>query len=146
MEHLQKTVEFFNAIEKGQWFEVYEMLDDDFKFYGSLPDPFNKEQTIAFQQAVYEAFPDLSFTVKKIEDRGDKVLVKLGAHGTHTGSLELPFLGLKPIPPSHVKIDLPIEKAEVKFRNDQIEIIHLNIPLHGGLFGILEQIGFESTE
>jgi len=146
MEHVQKTVQFFSALESGRWFELFEMLDDDFKFYGTLPDPFNKEETVAFQQAMHKAFPDLSFEVKRIMDDTDKVIVDLRVTGTHTGPLTLPFHGFKTFPPSKARFSLPIEEAEVFFRNDKVEVVHTTVHLHGGLFGILEQIGAENTE
>ncbi|EFB40874.1 MULTISPECIES: ester cyclase [Parachlamydia] len=146
MEHVQKAIGFLNAMEEGRWFDVFEMLDDDFKFYGSLPDPFDKGETVAFQQVIHQAFPDLSFKVKKIEEKNKKIFIDLGVTGTHTGPLKLPFPGFKTYPPSGARFSLPIEEAELIFRNDKVEIIRCTTHLHGGIFGILEQIGAENTE
>ena len=143
MNRVELASEFFRAIEQGHWHEVSLLLTDDFAYYGPTPEPYGKEEWLHMQEALNHAFPDWSFHLSKVEQELDKVVVTVHITGTHDGPLKLPIMGLAPLPPTHQKITLPEEHATLTFRGDQISELHTETTLHGGLLGLLTQLGLE---
>lgn len=143
MNLIKKTVEFITAIEAGNWYDVEEELEEDFTFYGPMPDPFDKETWLAFQKAIRNAFPDWSLHLSDIEQGGNKITITIHITGTHTKPLILPLHPKRTILPTYAKINLPVEQAILVYRGEKIESIRTQSHLHGGILGILEQLGIE---
>lgn len=143
MDDVERAAHFFKLIEEKKFYELAKLLDDDFKYFGPLPDPFSKEIWLAFQRAIQQAFPDWSYNLKKVEKGDDTVEVTVEITGTHKHALSLPLPGVNPIPATAKEIHLPEERATLKFRGDKLYELHVQSTPHGGLPGLLEQLGVE---
>ncbi|MGA8163984.1 MAG: nuclear transport factor 2 family protein [Waddliaceae bacterium] len=140
---VEKTVFFFRYMEESDFYAVSELLADNFRFFGPLPDPFDKNVWLSFQKAIQHAFPDWKYHLKKVEKMGDAVEVTVEITGTHLKELTLPWPLVKPIPPSGTKIYLPEEKVILKFKNGQLHELHIYSSPHGGFPGLMEQLRVE---
>jgi len=143
MDDVERTVAFFEAIEAKDWLKIEGLLTDDFLYYGPMPDPVGKEEWMKFQYAVQYAFPDWAYHLSAVEMEGDHIRVTVHITGTHTRELTLPIEGVQPIPPTDKKIELPKEHALVKVKGGKISELRVESTYHGGLPGILEQLGIE---
>lgn len=141
MDEVETTVTFFKAIENKDWRSLEELLADDFRYYGPLPDPFDGKVWLQFQRAVQKAFPDWAYNIAKVEKQADTVHVKVHITGTHSEALELPWPGIPLIPPTGRKIEMPDEDAFVKVKEGKVKELRVEMQLHGGLPGLLEQLG-----
>lgn len=134
--------EIFSALEKKNWDKVEQKLTEDFTFSGAVPKPISKKDWVGVHRAIQTGIPDLRFNLRKVSVKGDKVIATVKLEGTHT--IELPPLtamGTKPIPPTGKKIQLPEEEIELTFAGDRISNLNVKPVPHGGVQGILEQIG-----
>lgn len=143
MDDIALVVSFFRAIESKDWHKLGEIVADDFRYYGPTPDPFGKEVWLDFQRAVQHAFPDWSYNLQKVERINGLVSVTVRISGTHTNELSLPLEGVRPIPPTNIRIELPEEHATLKVRGEQIIELDVEQQLHGSLPGLLERLGAE---
>lgn len=143
MDKIEQAISFFQSIEEKDWSKLRQLLSDDFLYYGPMPDPFNKEEWLAFQMAVQTAFPDWSYNLKKVELNNDSVEIIVHITGTHLNELKLPMDDLKAVPASGIKIDMPEERATLKFKFEKISELKVHGTFHGGLPGLLTQLGLE---
>lgn len=143
MDDLEQVVDFFEAIESGDWHALSEKVDDQFLFYGPFPDPVGKETWIDFQRAVLSAFPDWAYNIEKVEKIGTSFEITVHITGTHLNELALPIKGFDSIPASKIKIEMPVEHALLKVRNGKVIEMRVEQQLHGNLPGLLEQLGVE---
>jgi hypothetical protein len=61
--------------------------------------------------------------------------------GTHTGGLDLTFMGIPVQPPTGRRVALPEEPVEAYFRDGRmVREVVMKVP-GGGLEGVLQQIG-----
>ena len=144
LELVEKTIEFFRDIEKKDWSALIHMLTDDFLFYGPMPDPIDRETWLEFEQAIRKAFPDWHYNIRMVEERGLEVHVKVQITGTHKKALSLPKLGIPDVPPTGNAIKLPVEHSILQYREDgKVKALRVEKAFHGGLPGLLEQLGVE---
>ena len=140
---IELAVDFFKTIEDKDWHKLSKMLHDDFKYYGPTPDPFDKDIWLSFQKAVGSAFPDWSYNLQKVEQINNAVRVTVHITGTHSEVLDLPWEGAKPIPATGKEVEMPIEHAEVTFKDGQVASLKVEMGPHGSLPGLLEQLGID---
>lgn len=143
MDNIELTVAFFRAIETRSWPTLGKLLSDDFRYFGPMPESFDKEVWLSFVEAIQEAFPDWAYHLKKVEGNGNTVKITLQITGTHTKPLTLPWKDVKTIPATHRKVHMPQEEATLKVRNGKVNELHVKFSHHGGLIGLLEQLGIE---
>jgi hypothetical protein len=143
MKDIILTALFFNAIETKDFHALSQMLHPQFLYYGPLPDPFDKETWLDFQRAVQNAFPDWSYNISKLEKKEDCTEATVQITGSNLKELKLPLKGVKPIPPTGKRIEMPIEHAWIKCEGDKIKELKVESQFHGSLPGLLEQLGVE---
>lgn len=103
-------------------------LSEDFLCRNLLPQIVDKEVSLRFMQAMMRAFPDWSWSANlqgEHPTRGDRTRVHVATHisGTHSGDLIL--LGLPVIPPTGIRIALPLRRMHCTVHGDLIEEIDL---------------------
>lgn len=143
MDRVEQVVNFFRAIESEDWETLEEMLDDNFRYVGIFPGSFDKDVWLQFQRAVQHAFADWSYNLKQVEEKEDGVHVTVHITATHTNDLILPLENMQPLYATNAKIKMPEEHAIVKFENGKIIELRVEETPHGGLPGLLEQLGAE---
>jgi len=91
----------------------------------------SKDHEIETKKMHFQVFPDLVHTIEEIIAKGDKVIVRTKAHGTHLGEHEgIPVTGNK------------IESSAIQiFQIDNGKII--NMWEESDLLGLFQQIGME---
>lgn len=137
------TVSFIQAFEKTDWFQMELLLSETFQFFGPLPDPFDRDMTIAFQQAIRKACPDLTFTLHCIEVIPEGVRILFDFYATHSQTLYCPLARIPPVPATHNVIALKNEWALFGYTERHLTSLRMtNLP-HTGILGILEQVGIE---
>lgn len=137
------TTSFIKAFEDTDWFHMELILADDFQFYGPLPDPFDRDTTIAFQQAIRKACPDLTFALHSLEQTEEGINVLFDFFAVHTQTFYCPLTRIPPIPPTQNTIALKNEWAVFGCSDRHITSLKMiNLP-HTGVLGVLEQVGFE---
>jgi hypothetical protein len=107
------------------------ILTDDFKFQGPLPDPISKEEWLKLQQSLNTAIPDWSFYIKKIEQQDNTVIATVNITGTHKGELKLPIPFIPAIPPSQKEVKLPIDDMKFEFKEGKIWVEETPFKLSG---------------
>lgn len=143
MSNLDQARAFFKAIESKDWTAVTSLLSEDFCYVGPMPDPFDRDVWLNFQMAVQTAFPDWNYNLSSAEEVGQDVEVTVQITGTHTTDLVLPFKFTAPIPATGLVVSLPEEHATVSFKDGKISKLQVESVPHGGIAGILEQLGAE---
>jgi len=133
--------EVFSALEKKNWSKVEKQLSDDFTFSGALPKPITRTEWFGVQQALQSGVPDLRFNLHQVTVKGEKVTAKVKLQGTHTAEMPSPLPGVKSIPKTNKKIELPVEELEFTFKGNKISKLYVKPVPHGGFHGILEQLG-----
>ena len=143
MSKTEITHAFSTALETQDFDRAAFYLSDDFVFRGPVPQPIGKQEFLAIQRAVEDAFPDWSFNVHKVQEWGEKVTGAVQITGTHTRDLVLPIPGMPPIPATGKKVSLPEEQLEFTFKGEKIaSLTSDNVP-GGGIPGVLAQIGVQ---
>ena len=133
--------EVMSALEKRNWDKVEMQLSDDFTFSGAVPKPIGKKEWVGVHRALQTGIPDLKFNLRQVSLKGDKVTAKVKLQGTHTVDMPPPMQGVKAIPITGKKIQLPEEELEFTFKGNKISNINVKPVPHGGVPGILEQLG-----
>jgi len=83
----------------------------------------------------------LKINLHKIAMKGDKLTAKVQLAGTHTATLPPPIPGVSAIASTGKRVELPEEDIEITFKGDKVLNWYVKPTLHGGLMGILEQLG-----
>jgi predicted ester cyclase len=133
----QKNMElvrnYFASIDKGD-FGIYDEIfapDADFYSPSGANEPLSKDHDIETKKMHFHVFPDLVHTIEEIITKGDKVIVRTTAHGTHLGEHEgIPVTGNK-IVSSAIQI-FQIENGKI-----------IKVWEESDLLGLFLQIGME---
>lgn len=142
MKHKQIVSEVVQELEKRHWDTVSNQLADNFTFSGAVPTPINKQQWLGVHRAIQTGIPDLKFNLHDVTEKGDKVIAKVQLSGTNSADMPAPIPGIKPvIPKTNKSIRLPEETLEFSFTGDKISGIYVKPVAHGGVSGVLEQLG-----
>lgn len=137
------TASFMQAFEETDWFRMELLLAETFQFYGPLPDPFDRDMTIAFQQSIRKACPDLTFKLHSMEVVAEGVKVLFDFYAVHTQTLYCPLARIPPVPATQNAIALKNEWALFGYSERHLTSIKMtNLP-HTGILGVLEQVGVE---
>lgn len=136
----QAFVDAFNSgdLDTARWY-----LADDFQLSGPTPQPIGADQWMGLTQVLRDAFPDINYNLRIVGMEGDTVRTTSQVTGTHTGELDLSFMGLGVIPATGRRFSNPEEPGEGVVRGDKIISIHIYSQPGGGLMGILAQLGVQ---
>lgn len=137
------TASFIQAFEDTDWFKMELLMAENFQFFGPLPDPFDRDTTIAFQQALRKACPDLTFALHSLEVVPEGIKVLFDFFAVHTQTLYCPLAHIPPVPPTQNAIALKNEWALFGYTDRHLASLKMmNLP-HTGILGVLEQVGIE---
>jgi steroid delta-isomerase-like uncharacterized protein len=124
---------YFVAIDKGN-FGIYDEIyaaDSAFCSPSGIDEPLSQDHETATKKMYYQVFPDLVHTIEEIMAKGDKVMVRTIARGTHLGDHEgIPVTGNK-IELSAIRI-FQIERGKI-----------IKVWEETDLLGLFQQIGME---
>lgn len=134
-----------SAIETGNFSAARAMLHDDFRFSGPVPQPIGPEAWLGVHQALYGAMPDLRFNATNFTDDGHTVRFNVALTMHHTGTLDLPALGIVGLAPTQKSITLPPESATVVVRDGKLVSWSNVTPPDGGVGRILAEAGAASS-
>ncbi len=140
MTNLEVLKGCLSSIEKNDFMKADRLLADEFQFSGAVPKPIGKQEWLGVHQALGKAFPDLAFNLFDAKARADKVFAKVRLSGTHKDTLDLSFLGVK-VAATGKSFSLPVERIELTFRENLIQLFDVESVDGGGLNGILHQVG-----
>ncbi len=141
MNKTEITNAFSQALEEQDFDRAGSYLADEFVFTGPVPQQIGKQEFLAIQRAVQQAFPDWSFNHHDVQEMGEKVRGAVQITGTHTRDLALPMPGFPVIPATGKKVSLPEEHLEFGFKGDKIASLTSDNTPGGGIGGVLAQIG-----
>jgi predicted ester cyclase len=130
-----------DALESRDLELLAALLADEFKATGPSLE-LSKEQTLAYLQVLFTAFPQHSFGFAEFEEEGDHIRCFGHEKGTHDGLLDLTAVGMPlSVPPTGRSFQLP--RSEFLFRvvGDKITGFTEEVEPGGGLAGILSQLG-----
>jgi predicted ester cyclase len=135
------TVErYLAALEAKDVGAAADLVSDDLEFATPV-EPLDKETFMRFMSGLFEGFPDWRFDHGPIDEKGEIASTRLRMTGTHTGTLDLPLPGLKPVAPTGKKVVLPEQRFDYTVRDEKIVRIEAEPLPHAGIIGTLEQIG-----
>ena len=96
--HIELIRDFFASLDKGDFGIYDEIFAPDAAFYSpsGSGEPRSKDHDIETKKMHLQVFPDLVHTIEEIIAKGDKVIARTKAHGTHLGEHEgIPVTGNK---------------------------------------------------
>lgn len=134
-----------SAIESGDFVAARSLLHDDFEFSGPVPQPIGPEAWIGVHRALYDAMPDLRFNATNFIDDSHTVRFNVALTMHHTGTLNLPSLGIADLKPTNKSIALPPESATVVVREGKLSSWSNVTPTDGGVGRILAEAGARSS-
>ena len=140
MTNIDVIKEGFAACQAGDFKKLSNMITDDFKLEGPVPEPIGKKEFIGLMTAMITAFPDWKFNVSDIEEKGDKVFVTTRISGTQTATLTLPMLP-QPVKPTGKHFQLPAEHQAITVKNGKMSHYKVDVVPGGGVMGVLSQLG-----
>jgi SnoaL-like domain len=129
------------AIEAGQFAQARSLLRDDFTFSGPVPQPIGPDAWLGVHRALHAAMPDLRFNASGFQATKHGVHFGVALTMTHTGTLDLPPLGVRAFAPTGRPVKLPPERATVIVRDGKLASWANVTPPDGGLVGIARQVG-----
>jgi hypothetical protein len=129
------------AIESADWDRARSLLADDFTFSGPVPKPIDRDSWLGVHRALYAAMPDLRFNASSFEETEGGVRFGVALTMTHTGTLNLPPLGIAGVAGTGARVTLPPEQATVTASNGKLTSWSNVTPADGGLVGIASQLG-----
>ncbi len=118
---------------------LQDLLVDDFKAQGATRE-LTKQQTLAYLQLFFIAFPDHRFGFTDFEDKGDLISCVGEETGTHKGVLDLKPFGMPvSLPPTGKHSKLPRTIFTFHVAGDKVTTYNESVQ-GGGLAGIIEQL------
>ena len=134
---------FFTLVEKKNWEKLSKITHNDFIFWGPMSQSLNKERYFEMQEAVQKAFPDWSYNVSNITEEENCLVIAVHITATHTEELTLPIKGSITIPATNIKIELPIEKAVMTFKEGKIFEINVEETSYTGVSHLFRLLGIK---
>lgn len=134
----------FELIEAKDTQAAAEVLSDDFKFSGPVPEPISGKEWLGLHDKLNTAFPDFSFNLRdEVMVEGDVAHIKVNLSGTHEAELDLSPMGLPKVPSTGKSMNLPEEALAVTVVDGKVTSVHGEPVEGGGVMGILAQLGVE---
>lgn len=141
MTYLEIVKKATDLLESRDLIGLQSLLTDDFRAKGATRE-LTKQQTLAYLQMFFTAFPDHRFDFNNFEEKGDSIYCTAQETSTHKGVLDLTPFGIPvSMPPTGKSFKLP--KCVYTFRvvGDKVTYYNEEAAKGGGLAGILEQLG-----
>ena len=138
---------YFAAERSGSLDEIASFLSDDFQLLGMGSQPLDKHVWLGFLSLVKSALSNIK--IKMTDIQSDDNIVSFTEHltGTHTGTFDLAFFGLPPVPASGKVFVFPIVLWEVTVVDGKITQLN-DVTPHSpdsGIQGLLKALGVTLT-
>jgi hypothetical protein len=143
MDNLSTYLKCSEALEAGDFDTAGALIHEDFRFSGVMPQPATKADLLALMRAVLAACPDFRFNYRGLEQRGREITGRQRITCTHTGRLDLSFLGIPPVEATGKRVELPEEPVSAVIEDGKMSRVHIEGVPGGGLEGFLRQVGVE---
>jgi len=130
---------FMAEIESRDPTRASRYLSDDFVFQGPAQHQLDKDDFLQAIVAIREAFPDWSFNLGEVTERGGRVRVQISPGGTHTRALRL--LDMISLPATGTIVDLPPETLQFIFEGLLILEIRVEKARKGWMGKLLAELG-----
>ncbi len=141
MSNLDIAKRFADLLEARDLAGFQAMLADDFRAKGSTRE-LTQQQSLAYLQMFFTAFPDHRFGFTDFVEDGDLVYCTGEETGTHLGTLDLNPFGMPlTLPPTGKAYKLPKARFTFRVAGDKLTVFTEEAGKGGGLAGILEQLG-----
>lgn len=139
---------YLTALNHNDYEGVVKLTSDDFEIIPVIiGKPMDRDHYLALHQEADGAFPDLRRHVESIEGEveGDDVIVeaKVRVTATNERTIDLPMLGIGPLPPTGLKLEPPAHHDFFTVRDDLIRTYRSELPEGGGFKGMIETIEAE---
>ncbi|HEX4205319.1 MAG TPA: nuclear transport factor 2 family protein [Ktedonobacteraceae bacterium] len=134
---------FITALQSGDMTLAAQTCAPELVVSGLMTRPLGKNEFFAVQSELLAAMPDFSYNLSAVHQDHADIHALIHISGTHTQSLSLPSLGLRPIPPTGLAIDLPQVETLFQVENEQVLAMEMDQEAGGGLVGLLQQVGAE---
>jgi predicted ester cyclase len=134
---------YADAFNAGDLDTLADLLADDFQFSGPVPEPMDRDQFLGLMELMGQAFPDIQFNTRLVDINRNVVRFTNQLAGTHTGNLDLSFMGLGVIPPTGRPFSMAREDGETVIENGYVVSTHIYPTEGAGLMAILDQLGIK---
>lgn len=131
----------FAAIEAQDWATATDLVGEEFQVFGQSPSPQGKDGWLERHRQLAVALPDFRYNAVNFNEENDEATAFIQITGTHDGQLDLPDLGVEAMAATGKRVDLPQEMVIAKVEGGQVVNLVVHGPDHGGVPGILEQLG-----
>ncbi len=138
--------QFFQAVEMNNFNKAENLLSADFTLEGVTPIPLNKQEFLNVHRALNSSLPDFRFNHRLNKESAGEVGAIVCLSGTHTKDMQPPVPGLDVIRATNKRITMPEEKIRLQIKNNRISKAIVEPVPHGGLPGLLKQIGVDIHE
>jgi hypothetical protein len=141
------VLECLHALEEKDYDRAQKYFTNDFTFSGVTPKPVNGKEFIDVHRHLLQAIPDWRFNFNAIKEDENEVTGRVHITGTHTRDLTLPMMpNVGTVHATGKKISLPEEKIHINLKGNKISRFNVESVPHGGVMGILQQIGVDVHE
>lgn len=131
----------FAAVEARVWDAVDGLVGDEFQHVAGGAPPETKAQWVDRHKALGAAFSDFAYNAQNYNAENDEVTAFVAITGTHDGPLDLPAQGVIGFGATGKRVELPQEMIIAKVEGGKVTHLVVHGPDHGGVAGLLEQIG-----
>jgi predicted ester cyclase len=134
---------YADAFNAGDLDTLADLLADDFQFSGPVPEPIDRDQFLVLMEVMWNAFPDLQFNTRLVDISRNVVRFTNQLAGTHTGDLDLSFMGMGVIPATGRSFSMAREDGESVVDDGYVVSTHIYPTEGAGLIAILDQLGIK---
>ncbi|MDQ6713586.1 MAG: ester cyclase [Candidatus Dormibacteraeota bacterium] len=119
-EKTRNAIELFNQHRIDEWLKDF---TEDAELVTPLAGRLKGRDAIsAYYSRMYETYPDIKVTVRRIVNEGRVVVVEYTVTGTNSGPLTLPTGDV--LPATNKKVEVPAVDVATNDANDRITSIH----------------------
>lgn len=133
------------ALEANDFDVAEDLLADDFVMDGWTPQILDKKGFFQVIKGLKEGIPGLIFNLHNAQEYDNTVQATWQVVGYQTDTFNIPILSLPPIPQMGRSVSLPTEDVEFTANNDLITRLLVKPSSGGGIRGLLQQLGTDST-
>lgn len=133
---------YLGALDAGDMPAARALLADDFTHAPITPGgpPVDADAYVAAHAPLTTSFPDMRRHVVELVAEGDEVRVAAFVTATHDHVVDLPMLGVGPLPPTGRAYRTAPHHDTFTLRDGRITAVHSTFPPGAGLRGLLDQM------
>jgi ketosteroid isomerase-like protein len=141
---------YLDALNRGDYDEVVRLTSDDFEIVPVITGkPIDRDQYLAVHTEADKAFGDLRRHIESIEGRladdgaAIEVEVVVRVTATNDREIDIPTLGVGPLPPTGLELSPPPHHDFFEVRDGLIRTYRSELPEGGGFKGMIATIEAE---